>query len=269
LSRIREVFADLEGEGALVAYVMGGDPNLSLSRRVVEAVIAGGADIVELGIPFSDPLADGRSIQQAAVRALSARTRPADVLEIAKEVKSRHDVPVVVMTYYNILYSPGLERFLHRARRAGVDGIIVPDLPFDELADYSRDANEVGIDTILLAAPTTTAERMRSLAEHSSGFLYLVSLLGVTGVRSEVNASTLDLIRYAKTYTRDKIPLAVGFGISTPAQVRTVISSGADAAIVGSGIVNKVAQYEGREQGMLDDVEDYVRSLKTGAKKTQ
>ena len=266
MSEISEVFARLNGEGALVAYVMGGDPNPSTSRRVVEAVVAGGADIVELGIPFSDPMADGRSIQEAAVRSLSSGTRPSDVLESVRDVKRRHDIPVVIMTYYNILYSPGLEKFLRNASLAGVDGIIVPDLPMDETSDYSRVARENGIDTILLAAPTTTPQRMRSLVEHSSGFLYLVSLLGVTGVRPELKARSVELIRSAKAYTTSVIPLGVGFGISTPEHVRSVIRAGADAAIVGSGIVNKVADYEGRQRAMLDDVENYVRSLKTGTK---
>jgi tryptophan synthase alpha chain len=266
LSEITETFDRLHGQGALVAYVMAGDPTPSLSRKVVEAVIAGGADIVELGVPFSDPMADGRSIQEAAARALSSGTRPSEVLEMVREVKRRHDIPVAIMTYYNILYSPGLEKFFQSARRAGVDGIIVPDLPLDETADYSRVAMKNGIDTILLAAPTTPPQRMRSLVEHSSGFLYLVSLLGVTGARSDLAASTVDLVRRAKTYTKDKIPLGVGFGISTPEHVRSVIRAGADAAIVGSGIVNKVAAYDGRHRAMLEDVENYVRSLKTGTK---
>ena len=266
MSGIRGVFDRLDGEGALVAYVMGGDPNPSLSRKVVEAVIAGGADIIELGVPFSDPMADGRSIQEAAVRSLSSGTTPADVLELVKDVKARHDMPVAIMTYYNILYSPGLEGFLRRARRAGVDGIIVPDLPLDETGDYSRIARKNGIDTILLAAPTTTPQRMRSLAEHTSGFLYLVSLLGVTGARSDLRASTVELIQSAKKCTKGRVPLGVGFGISTQAHVRSVIEAGADAAIVGSGIVNKVARHEGRQRAMLQEVENYVRSLKTGTK---
>jgi tryptophan synthase alpha chain len=266
MNRIGETFAKLEGEGALVAYVMGGDPNPSVSRKVVEAVIAGGADIVELGVPFSDPMADGRSIQEAAVRALSSGTRPAEVLEMVREVKKRHDIPVAIMTYYNILYSPGLEKFLQGAKRSGVDGIIIPDLPMDETADYSRAAKKNGIDTILLAAPTTTPTRMKSLVQHTSGFLYLVSLLGVTGARTDLKDTTVQLIRSAKRFTKDKIPLGVGFGISTPEHVRTVIESGADAAIVGSGIVNKVAKHDGRQREMLEEVENYVRALKTGTK---
>lgn len=266
MSRIDEVFRKLGGEGALVAYVMGGDPNPALSRRVVEAVVRGGADIIELGIPFSDPMADGKSIQEAAVRALGSGTRPSEVLEMVRETKRRHDVPIAIMTYYNILYSPGLDRFLRNASSHGVDGVIVPDLPMDETADYSRLAKKYGIDTILLAAPTTSPERMKSLAERSTGFLYLVSLLGVTGARSEMRRGTVDLIRFAKKYTKGKIPLGVGFGISQPEHVRMVIEAGADAAIVGSGIVNRVAEYKGNERAMLEQVEDYVRSLKAATR---
>ena len=266
MSRIRDAFSKLKGEGALVAYVMGGDPNPELSLKVAEAVIEGGADIVELGVPFSDPMADGKSIQEAAVRSLASGTRPRDVFQMTKELKKRHDVPIALMTYYNILYSPGLEKFLSEAKLAGVDGMIIPDLPLDETVDYSRIAKKNGVDTIFLAAPTTTPERMKSIVANTSGFLYLVSLLGVTGARSDLKESTVELVKSAKRFTRGRVPLAVGFGISTPEHVRTVIRAGADGAVVGSAIVNRVADYKDRQRAMLKDVENYVRSLKTAAK---
>jgi tryptophan synthase alpha chain len=244
---------------------MGGDPDLETTEKVVGALIAGGADIVELGIPFSDPIADGKSIQEAAVRSLSAGTRPSDVLKIVERVKKEHDVPIAIMTYYNVLYSPGLDSFLADAKRAGVDGLIIPDLPLDETAEYSKLAKKHGLDTILLAAPTTSPDRMKSLVKHSTGFLYLVSLLGVTGARSQLGDETLDLVRSAKRHTKGKIPLAVGFGISKPEHVRAVLGAGADAVIVGSSIVNMVASGKSRNK-MLKDVENYVRSLKTATK---
>lgn len=264
MSKIGDVFAKLNGKGALIAYIMGGDPNISLSRKVVEAVIAGGADIIEIGIPFSDPMADGKSIQEAAVRSLASGTTPSQVLEVVREIKKKHDIPIAIMTYYNVLYSPGLESFLQSAKKHGVDGMIIPDLPLDETADYSRLAKKNGIDTILLAASTTSHERMEDLIAHSTGFLYLVSLLGVTGARSVLKVSTVDLVKSTKKQTRGKIPLGVGFGISTPEQARLIIEAGADAAIVGSSIVNRVAEYKDRQQAMLSDVEAYIRSLKTG-----
>jgi tryptophan synthase alpha chain len=244
---------------------MGGDPDLETTEKVVEALIVGGADIIELGIPFSDPIADGKSIKQAAVRSLSAGTRPSDVLEIVGRVKKEHDVPIAIMTYYNVLYSPGLDNFLADAKRAGVDGLIIPDLPLDETAEYSKLAKKHGLDTILLAAPTTSPDRMKQLVKHSTGFLYLVSLLGVTGARSQLSDETLDLVRSAKRYTKGKIPLGVGFGISKPEHVRAVLAAGADAVIVGSSIVNMVSSGKPRDK-MLRDVENYVRSLKTATK---
>jgi len=265
LSPIRSAFRSLKREGALIAYVMGGDPDLETTEKVVEALIVGGADIIELGIPFSDPIADGKSIQQAAVRSLSAGTRPSDVLEIVGRVKKEHDVPIAIMTYYNVLYSPGLDNFLADAKRAGVDGLIIPDLPLDETAEYSKLAKKHGLDTILLAAPTTSPDRMKQLVKHSTGFLYLVSLLGVTGARSQLSDETLDLVRSAKRYTKGKIPLGVGFGISKPEHVRAVLAAGADAVIVGSSIVNMVSSGKPRDK-MLRDVENYVRSLKTATK---
>jgi tryptophan synthase alpha chain len=268
LSDIKTVFRRLNGKGALIAYVMGGDPDIDTTERVVGALVAGGADIIELGIPFSDPIADGRSIQEAAVRSLAAGTRPVDVLNLVSRIKKAHDIPVAVMTYYNILYSPGLDSFLGEAKGAGVDGLIIPDLPLDETGEYSRLATKHGLDTILLAAPTTSPERMRSLVEHSTGFLYLVSLLGVTGARSQLGEDTLRLVRSAKRQTRGKIPLGVGFGISKPEHVRAVIGEGADGVIVGSSIVNMVAS--GRQvEAMLKDVESYVRSLKAATGSTR
>jgi len=249
---------------------MGGDPDVPGSGRVVDAVIRAGADIVEVGIPFSDPIADGKSIQAADVRSLLSGTTPAKVLDMVAGVKAAHpEVPIALMTYYNILYSNGVERFLDSARSHGVDGMIVPDLPLDEVTDYAPLAKSKGLDAILLAAPTTSPARMKSIIKHTSGFLYLVSVTGVTGARPGVPDSTLDLIRSAKELTREAgVPLGVGFGISTPDHVRAVIAAGADAAVVGSGIVDKVAA--GQNSGapmMLMNVHEYVRSMKAATRK--
>lgn len=265
MSNISRVFRSLKDEGALIAYVMGGDPDIETTEKVVGALAAGGADIIELGIPFSDPIADGKSIQEAAVRALASGTRPVDVLRLVAKIKKRRDIPIAIMTYYNILYSPGLDRFLADASEAGVDGLIIPDLPLDETAEYSRIARRHRLDTILLAAPTTSPDRMKSLVMHSTGFLYLVSLLGVTGARSQLDADTLKLVRSTKRLTRGKVPLGVGFGISRPEHVRAVLGAGADAVIVGSSIVNRVAS--GKPQAeMLKEIEEYVRSLKAATR---
>jgi tryptophan synthase alpha chain len=268
LSRISEVFQRLKGEGALVAYVMGGDPDMRTSALVIDAVVRGGADIVEVGIPFSDPIADGKSIQAADVRSLAAGTTPAQVLELVARTKARHPaLPVIAMTYYNVLYSNGLEKFLAASKAHGVDGLIVPDLPFDEILDYSPLAKRHGLDAVLLAAPTTTPARMKAIAKHTSGFLYLVSLTGVTGARSDVQESTVGLIRSARKYA-GKVPVGVGFGLSTPEHVRAVLAAGADAVVVGSAIVDRVAtsQKVGPTM-MLAEVESYVRALKDATKR--
>ncbi len=266
MSPIGSTFRSLEEDGALIAYIMGGDPDIETTERVVDALIAGGADIIELGIPFSDPIADGKSIQEAAVRSLAAGTKPSDVLGAVARLKKKHSTPIAIMTYYNILYSPGLDRFLSEAKKASVDALIVPDLPLDETEDYSRLARKYSLDTILLAAPTTSPARMKSLVKHSTGFLYLVSLLGVTGARSQLGDATLELVKEAKRMTRGKIPLGVGFGISKPEHVRAVLAAGADAVIVGSSIVNMVSSGKPKA-AMLKDVENYARTLKTATKK--
>jgi len=267
MSAISKVFAGLqETEGALVAYVMGGDPDIRTCSRVVDAVVAGGADILELGIPFSDPIADGKSIQAASVRALASGTTPEQVLELAKESKRAHGIPIALMTYFNILYQQGFQKFLRRAKSNGVDGIIIPDLPLDEAQRYGRMSHGIGVDNILLAAPTTSPNRMRRLAETTSGFLYLVTLLGVTGARERLSGNTPSLIESALRYTKGKIPLAAGFGISTPEHVKAILSSGADGVVVGSSIVNRVAAYSVGQSKMLVEVEDYVRSLKAATR---
>ncbi|MDG6915982.1 MAG: tryptophan synthase subunit alpha [Nitrososphaerota archaeon] len=265
MSRIREMFDSIDG-GALVAYVMGGDPDLQASMRVAEAVLRGGADIIELGIPFSDPIADGRSIQAAGLRALKSGTKPADVFRIVSHVKKAHDVPVVVMTYFNPILARGPSAFLDAARISGVDGVIVPDLPLDEAQKFGGMARAREIDSVLLAAPTTGEERMKEIVANTSGFLYLVSVLGVTGAREKLKENTARLIKFANRFTRGKVPLAVGFGISKPEHVRAVIGAGADAVIVGSAIVDRVSSIDSGEDGALGRIEAYVRSMKLAAR---
>ncbi|MDE1853150.1 MAG: tryptophan synthase subunit alpha [Thaumarchaeota archaeon] len=246
----------------MVAYVMGGDPDLISSQEVMEAVILGGADILEVGIPFSDPIADGKSVQAAGVRALRSGTRPTDVLRLVAKVRKRSDVPIALMTYYNPVFARGVGEFLDASKKCGVDGIIVPDLPLDEAGAFGRAARRRGIDSILLATPTTSPERMKTIVASTCGFLYLVSLLGVTGARAELKESTVKLVRFARQFTEGKIPLAVGFGISKPDHVRAVIGAGADAAIVGSAIVDRVGEFATGEHGSAKVIEEYVRSLK-------
>lgn len=264
MREIERTFQNLKakGEGALIGYVTGGDPEPRYTPRIVEALVNGGVDIIELGIPFSDPIADGPTIQAATVRALEVGTTPETVLNIASEVKRKHGVPIVILTYYNPIFRMGLEGFFKLTRNCGVDGLIVPDLPIDEAYDYKKVADAYGIDTIFLAAPSTSTERLREILAYTSGFLYLVSVFGVTGARESVQDLTIRLIKRALSATGGRTPLAVGFGISKPEHVKAVILNGADGAIVGSGFVKIIEKNRNNEQVMLKEIRDYAHKLK-------
>jgi tryptophan synthase alpha chain len=263
MSRIQEAFQKANG-ALLIGYITAGDPTPEMTPKIAEALIKGGVDILELGLPFSDPIADGPTIQAASLRALNAGTTPMKVLEIAKKIRSQHDVPLVVMTYYNPVLQNGLEKFLLAAKASGVDGFIVPDLPVEEAADYKKAASACGLDTIFLASPATSKGRLERIVQTSSGFLYLVSRFGVTGAQTSVTDSTVQLIKRVQQTTAGRIPLAVGFGISKPEHVKTVIAAGADAAIVGSAFINIM---ERKGKNMLSALEALAQELKRAANK--
>jgi tryptophan synthase alpha chain len=238
---------------------MAGDPNPEETPKIADALIRGGVDILELGLPFSDPIADGSTIQTAGLRALTAGTTPVKVLEIAKQIKLQHDVPIVVMTYYNPVFRIGLDKFLGSAKDCMVDGFIVPDLPPEEATDYKKAAEAFGLDTVFLAAPSTSNERLTKIAKATSGFLYLVSRYGVTGTKTTVEDSTIQLVKRILPFTAGKIPLAVGFGISKPEHVKKVIAAGADAAIVGSAFINIIQKSSSK---MLREIQTVAQALK-------
>jgi tryptophan synthase alpha chain len=265
MSTINKAFqkTKAKGNGALVGYIMAGDPNPESTPKIADALIRGGIDILELGLPFSDPIADGPTIQAAGVRALAAGTTPMKVLEIAEQIKNQHDIPIVIMTYYNPIFRIGLENFLSSAKDHKVDGFIIPDLPIEEAADYKKTAKTNGLDTIFLAAPSTSNERLGRIVECSSGFLYLVSHYGVTGIKTTVEDSTVQLINRVLPFTAGKIPLAVGFGISKPEHVQRIIAAGADAAIVGSAFINIIQK---NNATMLKQLQTTAQSLKTATK---
>jgi tryptophan synthase alpha chain len=264
MNAIAKVFQKLkkQGNGALIGYVTAGDPEPQLTPKIAEVLIKGGVDILELGLPFSDPIADGPTIQAASVRALKARTTPKIVLEMAKKIKSKHDVPVVVMTYYNPVFRMGLSAFFSLAKSCGVDGVIVPDLPVEEADDLRKAAGACGVDTIFLAAPSTSNERLSRIVACSSGFLYLVSHFGVTGAKAAVEDSTISLVKRVLPFTMGRVPLAVGFGISKPEHVRRVITAGADGVIVGSAFINIVSRNLQNRELMLLELEETTRKLK-------
>jgi tryptophan synthase alpha chain len=265
MSAIREVFhkAMRRGDGVLIGYIMAGDPNPMLTPQITDALISGGVEILELGLPFSDPIADGPIIQAASVRALAAKTTPMKVLEIAREIKHQHDVPIVVMTYYNPVFRIGVDKFLGLAKEYLVDGFIVPDLPVEEAAGYRRAAEVHGLDTIFLAAPSTTNERLSKIVACSRGFLYLVSHYGVTGTKTTVEDSTFQLIKRVLPFTAGKIPLAVGFGISKPEHVERVIAAGADAVIVGSAFIKILQENSKNTSTMLKQLKTAAQALKS------
>ena len=261
MSRLDAAFAGLRATNrtGLVAYVTAGDPDLERSAEVVQAVDRGGADVIELGVPFSDPLADGPVIQRATERALASRVTLARVLDMAGSVRPAVQAPLVLFTYANPVLRMGLESFASRAAAAGIDGVLVLDLPPEEADDAQTRFRHHGLDTIFLLSPTTTPSRIRRAAELGGGFLYGISRLGVTGARADVADSAQALAARVRAET-DR-PLALGFGFSRPEHVRAV-GQWADAAVVGSALVQVVADH-GRSAGLADEVERYVRWLRS------
>jgi tryptophan synthase alpha chain len=268
--RIEAKFRELHshGEGALVAYLTGGDPDPKAFLANSTALIEGGADIVEVGIPFSDPIADGPVIQASSMRALSQGATPKGILGLIRELSSQFPVPFVVLSYYNPILAMGLDRFLTKARESGVDGIVVPDLPVEESDEFRNLALKHNIDNIYLAAPNTSKLRLRTILERSKGFLYLVSLYGVTGPRDTLSPQALEAVSSVKSLAKGKIPISAGFGISRPEHVSAIIKSGADGAIVGSALVNIVSQYIENPDEAADYLRDAITKLKAATKKS-
>lgn len=260
-SRIQEKFRQLHEARAkgLVIYLTAGDPSLEATGSLLEAAQNGGADIIELGIPFSDPLADGPVIQRASERALAGGTTLRKVLRMLPRWRKRLQTPLVLFSYYNPILQYGLENFAHDASEAGADGVLAVDLSPEEAASYVETMRKWNLDTIFLGAPTSTDERLQRVANASTGFLYLIARAGVTGERSKISESTRPLIERVRKMTQ--LPLAVGFGLSNPDHIRAVQEL-ADAAVVGSAIVRTVEEHFSTEGAAA--IERYVRWLKEG-----
>lgn len=260
-SRVAVRFRELRERRAkgLVVYLTAGDPSLDATGRILAAVERGGADVVELGVPFSDPLADGPVIQRASERALRAGTTLRRILEALPRWREAVKAPIVLFSYYNPVLQYGLEDFAREASRAGADGALIVDLTPEEADTYVAAMRAHNLDTVFLAAPTSPDERLERVAKLSTGFLYLISRTGVTGERDELPTSARALVERARRFT--SLPLAVGFGISTPAQVREV-QSVAEAAVVGSAVVHAIeARYDSEGEAAI---EEFVRWLKAG-----
>jgi len=240
IERIAEAFARHDKRAALMPYLMGGFPTLDQSLRIGEACVQAGADVIELGMPYSDPLADGPVIHAAGTRALAAGANLAGVLEVARALAS--SVPVVLMCYANMVYAPGVEAFVERLSRAGACGLIVPDLPQGEAQEVLEACDGAGIALVPLVAPTTTPERLAEIGARARGFLYTVSVVGTTGERTTLGERFAEVVGRAAACT--DVPVALGFGIGTPEQARQAADAGADGVIVGTRLVRAAAESE-------------------------
>jgi tryptophan synthase alpha chain len=263
-SRISKCFAELRASGELgiVAYIVAGDPSLEASLKYVLALAEAGADVIELGVPFSDPLADGPTIQRGAERALKAGATLAGVLELVRRIRESSQVPIVVFSYYNPILQMGLEKFASAAASAGADGVLVTDLTPEESEEYRRILAGHSLDTIFLGAPTSTDERLAKIAGCSTGFLYLISRTGVTGAKDALPDDLPTLLRRARSATQ--LPIAVGFGISLPGHV-SVLGGLADAAVVGSALVSEIEKAESVDAAATA-LAQRVRSFKEAAR---
>ena len=259
MTKIADAFANGK---AFIPFLTCGDPDLETTEKLIGAIAEAGADLIELGIPFSDPTAEGPVIQDANLRALSAGTTTDKIFDMVRRVRQTVSIPMVFMTYAHVIFSYGADRFLKTAAEIGMNGIIAPDVPFEEKQEFEPLCQKYGLDQISMIAPTSH-DRIRAIAEQANGFLYCVSSLGVTGTRTAITTDIGAMVKLVKE-VKD-IPCAVGFGISTPEQAESMCRQ-ADGAIVGSAIVKLIAQY-GRDS--VQPVADYVRTMKTACRNAQ
>lgn len=258
MSRIEQAF---QNGKAFISFVTGGDPDLEMTKELLIAMEQAGADLIEIGVPFSDPIAEGVVIQEANERALAAGCTTDKLFDMVKEARQTVTVPLVYLTYANPIYTYGAERFMKRCVECGIDGLIIPDIPFEEKQEFDGICERYGIDMISLIAPTSK-ERIAMIAKEARGFLYIVSSLGVTGVRSEIKTDIAEMVSLAKKASN--IPCAVGFGISTPEQAAKMAGM-SDGAIVGSAIVRLVGKYG---KNSVKEVYEYVKTMKEAVRKS-
>ena len=259
MTRIAKAF---ENKKAFIAFVTGGDPDIETTEKLIPKMAEAGADLIEIGIPFSDPIAEGVVIQGADVRALKAGTTTDSLFDMVKRVRTKTDIPLVFMTYMNPVYTYGTERFMKKCAECGIDGVIIPDVPFEEKDEVSGACNEAGIDLISMIAPTSK-ERIHTIVSEAQGFLYCVSSLGVTGVRSQITTNIKEMVDQVKQVS--DIPCAIGFGIATPDQAYEMASK-SDGAIVGSAIVKLVAKH-GKD--CIEPVCEYIKDMKAAVERAQ
>jgi tryptophan synthase alpha chain len=261
-NRIESLFERLRADGkkALITFVTAGDPDLPTSKRIVRELERSGADLIELGIPFSDPMADGPTIQASSERALRKDVHIKEVLGLVRDIRKESGIPIVLFGYYNPVFNYGLKRFAREVRAAGADGVLIVDLPAEEADELKAELDRNSVDLIFLLTPTSDEKRMRLVASKASGFIYFVSVTGVTGARKSLSTDVPAYLRRLRKFT--SLPVGVGFGISTPKQAREVCRS-ADAAVVGSAIVNIIAGMKGPGKS-ADKLGSFVSGLKRG-----
>lgn len=271
-NRIEKKFNELKlkKQKGLICYVMGGYPNPTSSKKIITSLIEGGADIIEIGIPFSDPIADGPIIQEASFRALQNGITPDICLNLIRKIRKKYPLlPILIMTYSNILQKRGFKDFMESAKDAGTDGFIIPDMTIEESKDYLYYSKKLGLASVFLVAPNTSDFRIKKTLEVSTGFVYLVSVFGTTGMRNSFNNYTLTAIKKIKKLSSNNNNISVGFGISTPNHVKLMSNIGADAVIVGSAIIQMVNRYKDNNIDNLQNrLKNYVTSLKVACSET-
>jgi tryptophan synthase alpha chain len=263
-NRINKRFQELlkRNECGLICYIVGGYPDLDTTEEIAYTLINGGADMIEIGIPYSDPIADGPIIQEASFHSLLKGVTPDLCLGISKNIRKKFpDIPIIAMTYSNIVLRRGLREFMLKSRNCGIDGFILPDMATEEADFYTTEAAKLGLVTIFLASPDTTPNRLEYIVSKCSGFVYMVSVYGVTGVRESFDDSTSYAIKNIKQVVGSRLPVAVGFGISNPSHAKFMVHAGADAVIVGSAIIKKIKDNEDKKK-MLQELEFFTSTMK-------
>lgn len=262
----KETFEQLKSrnEGALIPFTVIGDPDYKTSLQIAKTMADAGADMLELGLPFSDPIADGKTIQAADSRALASGNNTDKVFEFAKELREYTNIPIGFLTYYNLVYQRGIKMFYGDSKKCGINSILIADMPIEEYSCLSENPQDYGIDTVFMASPLTTNERASKIAKNTTGFIYVVSRLGVTGARRSLGQAPLSLIKRLRKFTEK--PLCAGFGISKPNHIKSVIKAGADGAIVGSAIVSLIAKNIYNKEKMLHSISANVKEMKNATR---
>jgi len=265
-NRIVAKFSELKSkkQTGLICYVMAGYPNLSTSHKIISSIVDGGADIIEIGIPFSDPIADGPVIQEASFKALQRGINPDICLNLIRSTREKYpDLPILIMTYSNILQKKGFEKFMQMAKNAGTDGFILPDMTIEESKEYLEYSKKFELASVFLVAPNSSSTRIKKTLRVSTGFVYVVSVYGTTGIRNSFNKYTLTAIKNIKKLSSNSNNISVGFGISTPNHIKLMSKYGADAVIVGSAIIKMIdSNKDNNISYMQNKLKSYIKSLK-------